>query len=62
MTWSESSDNDVVAGYRVYRNGTLLTDVDATSSRSWSTGAWTTSSTYSYRVRGVRRGRATRVP
>ena len=43
MTWTEATDNDAVAGYRVYRNGSLLADVtDGSRPLCSSTAASTT--------------------
>ncbi len=49
LSWSESSDNAGVAGYRIYRNGTLLTDV-SDGSRSLVDGGLDDVVTYTYRV------------
>ena len=50
VTWSESVDNAAVAGYRVYRNGTLHAEVDGTTTVLLD-GGLDDASTYSYRVR-----------
>ena len=50
VTWSESDDNAAVAGYRVYRNGTLHAEVDGTTTVLLDRGL-DDASTYSYRVR-----------
>jgi fibronectin type 3 domain-containing protein len=47
LTWNASTDNVGVAGYTVYRNGTVLANVGSTSFSDLSA---TASSTYSYRV------------
>lgn len=47
LTWSASTDNVGVAGYRVYRNGSLIT---TTSSTSYSNTGLSPSTTYSYTV------------
>ena len=50
VTWSESTDNDAVTGYRVYRDGSLLTDVDGLTT-VLTDGGLDDATTYSYRVR-----------
>jgi chitodextrinase len=47
LTWTASTDNVGVAGYTVYRNGTVLANVGSTSFSDLSA---TANSTYSYRV------------
>ncbi|HZG56038.1 discoidin domain-containing protein [Paenibacillus sp.] len=48
LAWTASSDNVGVAGYRVYRNGTLVGTVSGTS---YSDTGLTASTTYNYTVR-----------
>jgi fibronectin type 3 domain-containing protein len=50
VTWSESTDNDAVTSYRVYRNGALLTEVDGQTTVLVD-GGLDDATTYSYRVR-----------
>ena len=50
VTWSDSTDNDAVAGYRVYRNGSLLSDVDGSTTLLFDSGL-DDATTYSYRIR-----------
>ena len=50
LNWLASTDNDVVASYRVYRNGALIATVASTSFQN--TGL-TPSTTYSYNVDAV---------
>ena len=47
LTWNASTDNVGVAGYTVYRNGSVLANVGSTSFSDLSA---TSNSTYSYRV------------
>ncbi len=49
LTWSASEDNDAVAGYRVYRNGTLVDDVDGSTLTLVDDGL-EDAATYTYRV------------
>lgn len=50
LHWNASTDNVGVTGYRVYRNGVLVTTVAATS---WTDTGLATSTTYSYRVSAI---------
>jgi chitodextrinase len=50
LAWTGSSDNQGVAGYRIYRNGTAI---GTTSSTSYSDTTAAPSSTYSYTVDAV---------
>jgi chitodextrinase len=50
LSWSPSSDNDVVANYRLYRNGVLATTLTSTTYQN--TGL-SPSTTYSYRVDAI---------
>jgi LmbE family N-acetylglucosaminyl deacetylase/chitodextrinase len=47
LTWSASTDNVAVAGYRVYRNGTAI---GTTTTTSYSDTGLTASTLYTYRV------------
>jgi YD repeat-containing protein len=49
LSWSASSDNVAVTGYRVYRGGVHIGDTAATP-RTFSDGGRTGSTTYSYQV------------
>jgi len=48
LTWAASTDNVGVAGYKIYRNGSLLTSV--TTGTTYSDTGLTSSTTYSYSV------------
>lgn len=48
LSWGASTDNVVVLGYRIYRNGTFLT---ATTSTSYSDAGLPSATTFSYYVR-----------
>ena len=48
LTWTASTDNVGVAGYRIFRNGTQVADITATS---YSDTGLTDGTTYSYAVR-----------
>ena len=50
LSWTASSDNVGVTGYRVNRDGTLVTTVTGTS---WSEGGLTPGASYKYSVVGV---------
>src|SRR3989339_2175989 len=50
LSWSASTDNVGVTGYKVYRGGTLLT---TTTSRTYNTTGLTASTAYSYRVTAI---------
>jgi hypothetical protein len=47
LAWSASSDNVAVAGYRIFRNGTV---VGTSSTTSWADANWVAGSTYTYSV------------
>ncbi|HVO28767.1 MAG TPA: fibronectin type III domain-containing protein [Candidatus Paceibacterota bacterium] len=49
LTWQPSYDNVQVSGYAIYRNSTLVTDTNTTST-SYSDTGLTPQTTYSYRV------------
>ena len=50
LSWSASTDNVGVTGYKVYRGGTLLT---TTTSRTYNNTGLTASTAYSYRVSAI---------
>jgi len=50
LSWSASTDNDVVANYRVYRNGAFLVSVATTSHQDIGLSA---STTYTYNVDAI---------
>ena len=50
LRWNASTDNVGVSGYRLYRNGALITTVGATT---YADGGLATSTTYSYRVSAI---------
>jgi len=50
LSWTASTDNTGVTGYKVYRNGTYLT---TTTSTSYSNTGLTSSTAYSYRVSAI---------
>ena len=50
LTWTASTDNLAVAGYRVYRNGSL---VGTTAGTSWSDTGLSEATSYSYRVAAI---------
>ncbi len=56
MTWGDVTDNVGVTGYRVYRGSTLVGTVTDGSDTLVEDGL-DDGVSYSYRVRGVRRGR-----
>jgi len=50
LSWSASTDNVGVTGYKIYRGGTLLT---TTTSRTYNNTGLTASTAYSYRVSAI---------
>jgi RHS repeat-associated protein len=50
LTWSGSTDNTAVAGYRVYRDGTLIATVGSTS---WFDTGLVAGSTHTYQVSAI---------
>ncbi len=50
LTWSASTDNVAVAGYYIYKNGSLSPGASVTTGTSYSDTALTASTTYSYTV------------
>jgi chitodextrinase len=47
LSWTASTDNVAVAGYRIYRNGTLLT---SSTSTNYTDNGLTTNTSYSYAI------------
>ncbi len=50
LTWSASSDNKAVTGYKVFRNGTLVSSVSPTASPTFTDNGLSSATTYTYQI------------